>query len=101
MEPTNSPIYTPNECICSKEPHSSRQKPIHRTCQQAVAEEQQIRNEALDVKLHMVVPHAVQEDPKCASAADEEGPPPPVIILIPVSTPPWHFEKRKLTSAQR
>ncbi|MCJ1362334.1 hypothetical protein MMC16_001437 [Acarospora aff. strigata] len=33
----------------------------------------------------MVVPHAVQEDPKCASAADEEGPPPPVIILIPMN----------------
>ena len=75
------PVNTPDKCICCEEAHRPRQEPVDSARQQAVAEEEDPGDEALDVELREVVPRAVQEDPDGTSSADEEGLPPPMVVL--------------------
>jgi len=75
------PVNAPDKCICREEAHRPRQEPVYSARQQAVAEEEDPGDEALDVELRKVVPRAVQEDPDGTSASDEEGLPPPMVIL--------------------
>ena len=77
----DSPINTPYKCICSKKPNSASEKPVHSARQQAVAEEEHAGNEAVDVELGKVVPHAVAEYPECTTSANKEGLPPPMVVL--------------------
>lgn len=76
------PVNTPDKCICREEAHRPRQEPVYSARQQTVAEEEDPRDEALDVELREVVPRAVQEDPDGTSSPDEEGLPPPMIVLF-------------------
>ena len=77
----NLPVNTPHECIRGQEADGAGQQAVHAAGQQAVAEEQQAGDEALDFKLGEVVPGAVEEDPQRTAAANEEGLPPPVVVL--------------------
>ena len=68
----SSPVNTPHKCICRQEAHRPSQQAVYCTRQEAVAEEKEARDEALDVELGEVVPRAVEEDPNGAPSPDEE-----------------------------
>lgn len=71
----------PHKCISRKKADRAGEQAVDQTGQEAVAEEQQARNQADNVQPRRVVPDAVGEDPEGAGAADEEALPPPVVVL--------------------
>lgn len=75
------PIKTLNECIRRKEAHRARQKPINDTSEEAVAEKEHARDEALNVQTGSIVPDAVDKHPDGATTPNEKALPPPVIVL--------------------
>jgi hypothetical protein len=71
----------PNKCISREKADRAREQAVDQAGQKAVAEEQHARHEALNVQSRRVVPHTVDEDPKCTGAADKEALPPPMVVL--------------------
>lgn len=78
----NVPVNPPDKNIRCEKSHRARQKAIHGTSEQAVAEEEEAGDEALDVKSGEKEPNAVEEDPEGATGAGEDGLPPPVVVLF-------------------
>ena len=75
------PIDSPHERVSREEPHGPGQQAVDRAGQQAVAEEEHARYEALDVQFRPVEPDAVHEDPDGRAGPDEDGLPPPVVVF--------------------
>lgn len=75
------PVNPPHKSIRRQKAHRSRQQTVYRARQEAIAEEQETRDEAVDIKFGVVEDDAVEEDPEGAAAADEDGLPPPVVVL--------------------
>lgn len=77
----NSPVDPADERIRRQKPDGARQKSVHRTRQEAVAEEEQTRHKPSNVQVEKVVPDAVRKHPERAAAARQETLPPPVVVL--------------------
>ncbi len=76
------PVYSPYKCICCQKAHRTRQQPVHCARQKAIAEEQEARDEAVDIEFGVVEDDAVEENPERAAAANKDGLPPPIVILL-------------------
>ena len=76
-----SPIYVSDKEVSRQPRHRSHQEAVHCAGQEAVAEEEQSRHEALDVKLHKEEVGAVQKYPNARGCAGEERGPPPMVVL--------------------
>lgn len=75
------PIDIPYKSVRRQEAHRARQQAVDGARQQAVAEEQHARYEALNVQFGPVEPDAVHEDPGRGAGPDEDGLPPPMVVL--------------------
>jgi hypothetical protein len=86
------PIKAPDECIRRKKPNRPRQKPIHNTCQEAVAEEEDAGYEPLDMQSSGVVPDTIDKHPDGTASTHDEALPPPMVVLKWISPSRPHIQ---------
>lgn len=93
------PVQTPDECVCRKKSHRSRQKTINNASEEAIAEEKRAGDEPLNMQSSSIIPDAVDKHPECAAAAHEETLPPPMVVLDAGQLDSFqHRDRRWLTS---